>query len=164
MRWARSVLAASFILSATVMAAGPAAGQAPMLMRGRGPMRGLEDGLRLPLLLQGARLTPDQEAQVQTIVNTHRATTRPLIDQLRQAQDELTDKLIGPGAVQAADLQPSLQRIAQLRDQLLQERVRIGLEVRAILTTAQLGQAAQAKDRLRAWTTGMRQLMQPASP
>src|SRR5262249_18244067 len=122
------------------------------------------EGFRLPLILRGAHLTPDQQTRVREILAAHRTTMRTLTEQLRQAQDAMTDKLFAPGPVQVADLQPSVQRVAQLRTQLLQESSQIALEVRALLTPEQLAQAAQVKDRLRTLSAGMRELVGEGRP
>ena len=57
-----------------------------------------------------------------------------LTEQLRQAQDEVADKLFAAGPVQSADSQPLLQRITRLRERLLQESAKVAGEVRALLT------------------------------
>ena len=138
---------------------GPAAGhESPM-----GWVGGRGDG-ELWLMIRAAHLNPEQQARVRAILSAHRATTRPLIEQLRQAQQELGDRLLGPGQVQAADLQPQLQRIGQLRDQLAQDSATAALEVRAVLMPEQLARVAQTKDRLKQLREEMRQLMQPARP
>ena len=84
--------------------------------------------------------------------------------QLRQAQEELADKLFGLGLLKEADLQPQLQKIVQLREQLMLESARVALEVRALLTPEQLGRAAQVKDRMRQLQSEMRQLWQSGKP
>ena len=115
----------------------------------------------LSLLLRSANLTPEQEAKVRETLTARRAASRALIDQLRQAQRELADRVFAPGHLEEADLAPQLQRIASLREQLVQENARVALEVRAILTPEQLARAAQVKDRMRELHNEMRQLMQP---
>jgi Spy/CpxP family protein refolding chaperone len=115
-------------------------------------------------MIRAANLTPDKQAKVRGILSTHRATTRPLIEQLRQAQQELGAKLLAPGPLQSADLQPQLGRIGQLRDQLAQDGAQAALEVRAVLTPEQLARAAQTKERLTQLREEMRQLMQPPRP
>ena len=130
-------------------------------MRGGGPMA--TDG-ELWLMIRAANLTPEQQTRVRAILSTHRTSTRPLIEQLRQAQQELGAKLLAPGPVQPADLQPQLERIGQLRDQLAQDGATAALEVRAVLTPEQLARVAQAKERLKQLREEMRQLMQPARP
>lgn len=157
----KGVLGAVLLLvaasAAPALAQGP--GHEPAMRRGAG--RG--DG-ELWLMIRAANLTPEQQTSVRAILSTHRATTRPLIEQLRQAQQELGGKLLGPGQVQAADLQPQLQRISQLRDQLARDSASAALEVRAVLTPEQLARVAQTKERLRQLREEMRQLMQPARP
>ena len=64
-------------------------------------------------------------------------------------QDELADKLLTAGPVQNTDLQPLLQQIGQLREQLLQDSAQIALEVRAVLTPEQLAKAGQVKARMK---------------
>jgi Spy/CpxP family protein refolding chaperone len=124
---------------------------------------GRGDG-ELWLMIRAANLTPEQQTRVRAILSAHRATARPLIEQLRQAQQELGGKLLAPGPVQAADLQPQLQRIGQLRDQLAQDSAGAALEVRAVLTPEQLARVAQTKERLRQLREEMRQLMQSPRP
>jgi Spy/CpxP family protein refolding chaperone len=124
---------------------------------------GRADG-ELWLMIRAANLTPEQQAKVRGILSAHRAATRPLIEQLRQAQQELGAKLLAPGPLQPADLQPQLGRISQLRDQLAQDGAQAALEVRAVLTPEQLARAAQTKERLTQLREEMRRLMQPPRP
>jgi Spy/CpxP family protein refolding chaperone len=130
-----------------------------------GPGGGRSDaGMMLPLLLRSAHLSPEQDAKVREILAARRTASRALVGELRQAQEDLADKLFAPGVVKDTDLQPQLQKIAQLREQLLQEGAKATLEVRALLTPEQLGRAAQVKDRFRQLRTEMRQLVEPGSP
>lgn len=124
---------------------------------------GRPDG-ELSLMIRAGNLTADQQAKVRAILSAHRAATRPLIDQLRQAQQELGAKLLAPGQVQAGDLQPQLERISRLRDQLAQDSLQAALEVRAVLTPEQLARVAQTKERLSLLREEMRQLLQPPRP
>jgi Spy/CpxP family protein refolding chaperone len=161
----RAILAAALLLASTATAAlaqSPSAGPGGPLGSMRGPM-GRTDG-ELSLMIRSAGLTPEQQAKVRGILSTHRTTTRPLIEQLRQAQQELGAKLLAPGPLQPADLQPQLARIGQLRDQLAQDGAQAALEVRAVLTPEQLARAAQTKERLSQLREEMRQLMQSPRP
>jgi Spy/CpxP family protein refolding chaperone len=115
-------------------------------------------------MIRAANLTPEQQTRVRAILAAHRTSARPLIEQLRQAQQELGTKLLARGQVQAADLQPQLQRISQLRDQLAQDSASAALEVRAVLTPEQLARVVLTKDRLKQLREEIRQLMQPARP
>lgn len=155
-------LAGALVGVLLLAAAGPALAQAP----GREPsMRGggRGDG-ELWLMIRASNLTPEQQTRVRAILSAHRKSASPLVEQLRQAQQELGTKLLAPGQVQAADLQPQLQRIGQLRDQLAQDSAAAALEVRAVLTPEQLARVAQTKDRLKQLREEMRQLMQPPRP
>jgi len=161
----RTILAAALLVVSTgtaALAQGLPAGPGGPFGGMRGPMGG-PDG-ELWLMIRSANLTPEQQAKVRGILSTHRAATRPLIEQLRQAQQELGAKLLAPGPLQPADLQPQLGRIGQLRDQLAQDGAQAALEVRAVLTPEQLARAAQTKDRLTQLREEMRQLMQPPRP
>jgi Spy/CpxP family protein refolding chaperone len=159
----RTILAAALLLTATAaVAQAPPPGPERRAGAMHGPMS-RTDG-ELWLMIRAANLTPEQQAKVRGILSTHRASTRPLIEQLRQAQQELGAKLLAPGPLQPADLQPQLGRIGQLRDQLAQDGAQAALEVRAVLTPEQLARAAQAKERLTQLREEMRQLMQPSRP
>jgi len=129
--------------------------------RGRGPggMMGGGPGMMLPLMLKGADLTAEQEKQVQEIMAAHRQTFRTLSSQLRAANDEMNNKLFAPGEVKADDLTPLVQKVSQLRQQLMQEGLKVALEVRGVLTPEQLGKAAQVKERMQALHTEMRGLL-----
>lgn len=146
------------------------AGGGLALAQGRSLGGGRDAGLRwaggrgegeLALMIRAANLTPEQQTRVRQILSDHRAAARPLVEQLRSAQAELGVKLLAPGPLQAADLQPMLQRIGTLRDQLAQGSAAAALEVRAVLTPEQLAHVAQTKERLSQLREEMRQLLQP---
>ena len=158
-------LATALLVGVLLAAGGGAAlAQSPPLGGGReGGMRwgaGRGEG-ELGLMIRAANLTPEQQTRVREILSAHRAAARPVVEQLRSAQAELGNKLLAPGAVQAPDLQPLLQRIGQLRDQLARDSATAALEVRAVLTPEQLARVAQTKERLSQLREEMRQLMQP---
>jgi len=141
----------------------PAGAEPGASMHGPGAGRG-DGAMMLPLLLRGANLTPEQDAKVRELLAARRAASQALVAQLRQAQEELADKLFVPGILKEVDLQPQLQKIAQLREQLMQESAKLALEVRALLTPEQLSRASQVKDRVRQLQSEMRQLWQSGKP
>ena len=114
----------------------------------------------LPLMLRSANLTPDQDAKVKELVAARRASARSLMQQLRQAEDDLAEKLLAPGSVHLVDVQPQLQQIGHLREQMLRDSTQAALDIRALLTPEQLGRAAQANTRMRQLQREMRQLWQ----
>jgi Spy/CpxP family protein refolding chaperone len=129
-----------------------------MGMMGPGRMLGDAPGMMLPLVLKGIELTDAQEKQVRDIMTAHRATFRTLFSALQVAHQEVADKLFAPGEVQAEDLTTPMQRVAQLREQLMQEGLKVALAVRGILTPEQLAKAAEIKERMRALHAEMRGL------
>jgi Spy/CpxP family protein refolding chaperone len=115
-------------------------------------------GVALPLLLRGANLTSDQKAQVREIMANHRETFRNLFSQLRIAQDQMANKLFSAGRLQQTDLAPQIQQIAQLRNQLAEEGLKVVLEIRDILTPEQLAKASQLKAQMQSLHSQMRSL------
>lgn len=148
------------MLAAASGLAGPAAGQGMGPDMGRGGPWGRDGGMALPFLIRSANLTADQETKVRAILSSHRTATRNALEQLRRAQDELADKLLAAGPIQNADLQPHLQQIGQLREQLLQDSAQIALEVRAVLTPEQLAKAGQVKARMKQLQSEMHHLFE----
>jgi Spy/CpxP family protein refolding chaperone len=121
----------------------------------------MEDGpgMLLPLMLKGVELTPKQDTRVHEMMVAHRATFRTLFNQLRRANEELADKLFAAGEIQPEDLTPQIEQITRLRQQLLQEGLKIALEVRGVLTPEQRTKAAQLKERVRALRGDLRNLL-----
>ena len=156
---ARTIVMAVMLIGAAGLAQ-PAAGQGMEGEMGRGGPWGRDGGMALPFLIRSANLTPEQETKVRAILSAHRTATRNVLEQLRRAQDELADKLLAAGPVQTADLQPQLQQIGQLREQLLQDSAQIALEVRAILTPEQLAKAGQVKARMKQLQSEMHHLFE----
>ena len=113
-----------------------------------GPMLGDGPAMMLPLLLFSGDLTDEQHEKVHEIMKGNRQTIAGLFAQLRTANDELAAKLLAPGTVAKADLQPTLDRIASIRQQLLDQGAKVALEVRALMTAEQIAKAAQVHERL----------------
>lgn len=135
-------------------------GQPRQGMGAMGPGRMMEDGpgMLLPLVLKGIDLTDAQEKQVHEIMTAHRATFRTLLSELQATHKDLADKLFVPGNVRVEDLTIQMGRMAELREQLMQEGLKVAIEVRELLTPEQLAKAAEIKDRMRALHTEMRGL------
>ena len=127
---------------------------------GGGGMRGGPGpGMLFPMMLRRLDLTTAQRAQVKDIMVRHRAKLAPLFKQVRAAHDEVASKLFAPGPVTAEDLAPSIQRLGQAKQQLLQEWTQAALETRAVLTQDQLAKAADLKQRLDALRSQMDDLL-----
>jgi len=130
----------------------PVAGQEQSTLESltKGASSGESLGQLLPLLLKGIGLTPEQTQQVQQIIASHRGTLQSLFGQLQAANAELANKLITPEEVKATDLAPQVQRITELREQLLLAGLQAVLEVRRVLTPEQRAKAVQLKEQLQA--------------
>jgi len=159
------IMVMMLLLLAALAAPSVVVAQAPPHPAGGPPMPGAPggppppDAMLVPMLLQSANLTPEQEARVRAIVAARQAAMRALLDQLRRAEDDLADQLFATGA--STDVSAAVARVSQLRDQLLQESARAALDVRRVLTADQLARAMYVKDRMRALQAEMRQLTQP---
>ncbi|HKA55762.1 MAG TPA: periplasmic heavy metal sensor [Candidatus Binatia bacterium] len=144
----RVVVAGLLLLHLRVV---PAAGQEqPLGSLGKGIAGGESLGQLLPLLLKGVGLSPEQGQRVQQIIASHRETLQSLFAQLQAANAALANKLIVPEEVKAEDLAPQVQRITELREQLLLEGLQAVLEVRSVLTPEQRAKAVQLKGQLQA--------------
>lgn len=141
----------------------PVGAQAQGPPQGRGPRPGWGNGLMLGVPLHTLNLTPEQQTQVKSILSTYRTSARPIVQQLRQTQGGLGDRLLTPGQLQAADMQSQLQQISQLRSQLLQLSAQATLDVRSLLTPEQLAAAAQTKAKMKDLRSQMHQLLGPGT-
>ncbi|MGH7773483.1 MAG: Spy/CpxP family protein refolding chaperone [Candidatus Binatia bacterium] len=102
----------------------------------------------LPIILRGVNLTLEQNVRVEEIMATHRPTFNGLNKQLQAVHREIADKLFAPGEVRSQDLAIHVQRIVLLRSQLLNEGIKVMLEIRGVLTPEQLAKASQIKQRM----------------
>lgn len=133
-------------------------GRGPMM--GAGRMFGDRGAMMLPLLLKHANLTPEQSQQVQKIMQADREGLRSAWKQLEGANNQLADKLFASGKAQIEDLTPLVQRITQLRQQLMEQGLKTALAVRGVLTADQLAKMAQVKDRMQKLHAEMRSLFE----
>ncbi len=105
-------------------------------------------GKLLPFLLKGVGMTPEQNQRVGEIIAAHREKFQTLFSQLQAANQDLANKLIVPEEIKAEDLAPQVQRIIELREQLLLEGLYAVLEVRQVLTPEQRAKAVQLKEQI----------------
>ncbi len=143
----------------------PVAGQEQTLESlAKGASGGDSLGQLLPLLLKEIGLTPEQTQHVEQIIASHRGTLQSLFGQLQAANTDLANKLIVPDEVKATELTPQVQRIMQLREQLLLEGLYAVLEVRQVLTPEQRAKAVQLKEQIQALRQTMSGLVGEKSP
>jgi Spy/CpxP family protein refolding chaperone len=114
--------------------------------------------------LEGVTLTPEQTTQIHQIVQASRTTAKPLAQQLRADHKQIGDLLAGTGAVTQAQLAPIQQQADQIRQQLESQRLATALQVRALLTPAQLAQSAQTHAQLESLQQQKHAVMKAAHP
>ena len=85
---------------------------------------------------------------------------------LRTAHEQLNAKLFQAGPLKPEDLAPYLDTVTKLKQQVMQEGIKVALDLRGVLTTDQLAKAAEIHDRLQALHAEMKQLLgdPPAMP
>ena len=125
-------------------------------MMGHGGMMGMGP---LPIFLRAANLTADQQAQVKKIMEDNRIALHGQFQQMHTAREQMAAKLFSTGPMTAADLSTQSQQIAQAQQQMLQNELKVALQVRAILTPAQLQKVAQFHQQFESLHQQMRALM-----
>ena len=137
--------------------AAPASGQEPSVLESLAKKSSEGEGLGalLPLLLKGIGLTPEQGQRVKEIVASHRESLQTLFTQLQAANADLANKIIVADEIKAEDLAPQIQRITQLREQLLLEGLYAVLEVREVLTPEQRVKAMRLKEQIQSFSKSL---------
>jgi len=130
-------------------------------MMGNGMMGGMSP---LPIFLRAANLTPAQQAQVKKILLDNRAAVHSQSEQMHTAREAIAAKLFSTGPVTASDLSAQTQQIAQAQQQMLQNELSMALQVRAVLTPAQLQKVSQLHTKFESLHQQMRALMSPPPP
>jgi hypothetical protein len=113
--------------------------------------------------LQAAHLTADQQNKVDQIMASNRSQIHPLIQQLHSVHEQIANKLLTAGTVTASDLAPLEDQAAKLDAQIQQQALNAAVQVRDILTPAQVTQMAQFHQKMTALQAQMRSLMSEAS-
>ena len=121
-----------------------------------GPPHG-PGGELVPLLF--SVLTDAQKDQAHQILQSNRDTMKGLFEQLHAADQQLATKLLATGNVTQADLEPALTQIAGLRAQVADNEAAVALQVRALLTPAQLSTLSQNFQKMTALRQQERQLL-----
>lgn len=114
--------------------------------------------------LEGVTLTADQKTQVHQIMQASWSTAKPLMQQLRADHKQIDDLLAGTGSVTSAQLTAIQTQADQLRTQLESQHLATALQVRALLTPAQLAQSAQTHAQLESLHQQERAVFQAAHP
>ena len=120
------------------------------------------DRLGLELFLRQLNLSDAQRGQIKSILAQQRESAAPLYKQLKSEKATLSSMYFAPGALQASDLAPEVQKLAALQQQLLEQRIQTAVAVRNVLNGGQLAQAAQLKAQIESLHEQMHNLFKPA--
>jgi Spy/CpxP family protein refolding chaperone len=92
--------------------------------------------------LHGISLTDEQKAQVKSIEQASWASLKPLMEKMRTAHESQINTLLGAGTVTAETLHPAMAQEESLREQIDAIQTSTLVQLRNVLTPAQLAQAA----------------------
>ena len=115
-------------------------------------------GRMLPVLLQSADLTEDQQRKVHEIMSSRQPNFRRLFGELHEAHEALGDRVFGDEKLADGDLDADMEKVMKLRGQLMREGTQVVLEVRRILTPEQLAKVESTRKRLEELRSEMREL------
>ena len=110
-------------------------------------------------LLGGVTLTDTQRTQIQTIHQTNWAAAKPLMQQLRATEEQITEALLASGSVNSSQLAALQSTASSLKAQLDQQRLSTELQIRAVLTSTQIAQAAATRSQMESLHQQMHSLM-----
>ena len=114
-------------------------------------------------LFQGVSLSDAQRDQVHQIEHAGWTQARATMQQMHGIHEQIMSRLLAPGSVSEADLAPLVQQEQALRAQIDQQRLTAALQMRQVLTQAQLAQAATKHQQLENLHDQEHALMQPTS-
>jgi Spy/CpxP family protein refolding chaperone len=103
----------------------------------------------LMMFIRRANLTQEQRTRVHQIMGSSFTRARPLMKQLYDIHDEIGDKLLSSGTVNASDIEPLQRRENQIHQQLDEQMLSAALQIRGLLTPRQLRQAADLHNKLK---------------
>ncbi len=98
--------------------------------------------------LQGVTLTAAQQDQVKQITQATWTSVKPLAQQLRGYKKQISDQLASTATIDPAALSALQAQAAQVAQQIQSQHLTAALQVRALLTPAQLAQSAQVHAQL----------------
>ncbi|HEY3777094.1 MAG TPA: periplasmic heavy metal sensor [Rhizomicrobium sp.] len=136
--------------------------QAPMGHMGRhmGHMGGMHgDGSAFMMLLRSANLTPTQRGQLRDILRSEKTQMISVHRQFQQVHEQMAEKLLAPGSVNAADLAPLEQKAFRYQQQIDRSMIDTALAIRNILTSEQLNHLSQVHKQLENLHTQIQSLM-----
>ncbi len=130
---------------AAVVAAGFAAG--PVVAQPMGPEWHHGGGMEF---LHGLNLSDAQKAQLKDIHQSFWKQMKPVMEQMRSIHEQMVNQMLSAGTVTAEQLTPLVQQEEALRAQMDTAHLNEALQLRGILSTDQLAQAAATHTKLEA--------------
>lgn len=118
---------------------------------------------RLRALIKYANLTPDQETQVQGILEKAAPQRKSLRLQSAALREQMAEKMLGSGTVTAADFSSLTQQDAQVHQQQVELVLNVSVQIRNLLTPAQLSHVAQLHQQMKSLNAQKRQLLHDAA-
>jgi Spy/CpxP family protein refolding chaperone len=115
----------------------------------------------LRLLLRSADLTPEQRPRVGHIMRTSRLQARPLLDQLHSIDEQIASKLLGAKKVTASDFTALQQQKAEVQRRLDQNMIDTSIQIRNLLSPAQLTKMAETHEKLESLHNQLQTLLGP---
>ncbi len=144
----------------------PGPGEHSLFLSTGGPPPMMPPMIIPPLMMgmRAAHLTPDQQKQVDQILQSNRAQTAPLLHQLHAIHEKIADKLLAPGTVNTSELSSLEREASKLDAQIQQQALNASVQIRAILTPEQVARMAQFHQKMAGLQTQMRNLMSETAP
>jgi Spy/CpxP family protein refolding chaperone len=130
---------------------------------GCGPGRSGPGAMEIPMVLHTLNLTSEQRAQIHKIMKSNRATLMPLFAQLRQGRQQLASEFFSPNQVTMSDLNKIEQSNEKIRQQIRQTFLQMALQIRGVLTAAQIKQGAVTLAKLQQLQNQMHTLLANAA-
>jgi Spy/CpxP family protein refolding chaperone len=124
---------------------------------------GMHRGGPFMLTLKAANLTADQKAKIHDAFKANRSQREALLKQLHSIHQQVDAKLLGPGAVTAADIAPLQEQAVKVRQQIAQQNLDMVLKIRGMLTPDQLKRMNQMHQKMASLRDQMRALWQSSA-
>jgi len=101
-------------------------------------------------ILRGITLSEEQKTKVREILQGQRPVAQEAVKRMLAIQQELGNRILYPGKLDEDQLAPLLEQLLFVQNQIQRQNFRATLEVRNLLTPAQLAQGAEYRERMKA--------------
>jgi Spy/CpxP family protein refolding chaperone len=151
-----AIKAAVLSACALFLVAGSKAFSSPIDFRGGG----FGPGDQLMQLVKKANLTPQQQDQIQTIRASAKSQQKSLMQQWSALHTQIADKLLATSTPAMADFSSLTQQMNQVHAQQVTLALQTALQIRAVLTPAQVTHVAQIYTQLNNLSAQRRAVLQ----